>query len=120
MRRTCRQCSNQFDLDYRGGRPRERCYSCQPAGTRATVPAPKPEPTPRAGPITDLARNFTAHFDGDWRAPLVDSLASQLDGATDARDIADITETLLEMIKWLAKDDNDQPERRRRHWPVLT
>ncbi len=33
--RTCKQCGQTFDLDYRGGRPRERCFTCQPVGMRA-------------------------------------------------------------------------------------
>ncbi len=35
MIRTCKQCGETFDLDYRWGRPRERCFSCQPPGMRA-------------------------------------------------------------------------------------
>ena len=34
MRRTCKRCGSGFDLEYRRGRPREHCYSCQPPGTR--------------------------------------------------------------------------------------
>jgi hypothetical protein len=34
MRRTCKACSGEFDVDYRRGRPRERCFACQPPGTR--------------------------------------------------------------------------------------
>jgi len=34
MRRTCKRCSNEFELEYRRGRPREYCLPCQPAGTR--------------------------------------------------------------------------------------
>jgi hypothetical protein len=31
---TCKRCGDEFDLEYRRGRPREHCYSCQPPGTR--------------------------------------------------------------------------------------
>jgi hypothetical protein len=34
MRRICKRCGNEFDLEYSPGRPRERCYICQPEGTR--------------------------------------------------------------------------------------
>src|SRR5215218_10555654 len=31
---TCKQCGQRFELDYRMGRPRERCFGCQPVGMR--------------------------------------------------------------------------------------
>jgi hypothetical protein len=35
MRRTCKRCSNDFELEYVGrGRPREYCYGCLPEGCR--------------------------------------------------------------------------------------
>jgi hypothetical protein len=34
MLRTCKRCSGEFELEYRRGRPREHCFSCQPLGTR--------------------------------------------------------------------------------------
>ena len=34
MRRTCKRCRNEFEVEYRRGRPREYCFSCQPVGTR--------------------------------------------------------------------------------------
>jgi hypothetical protein len=35
MRRICKRCSNDFELEYVGrGGPRAYCYSCQPVGTR--------------------------------------------------------------------------------------
>jgi hypothetical protein len=34
MRRICKRCGGEFDLEYRRGRPREHCYICQPRGTR--------------------------------------------------------------------------------------
>jgi hypothetical protein len=34
MRRTCKRCRNEFELEYRRGRPREHCYRCQPESTR--------------------------------------------------------------------------------------
>jgi hypothetical protein len=34
VRRTCRQCRKEFEFGYRRGRPRERCFNCQPLGTR--------------------------------------------------------------------------------------
>jgi hypothetical protein len=34
MRRTCKRCGNEFEFEYRRGRPRERCWGCQPPGTR--------------------------------------------------------------------------------------
>jgi hypothetical protein len=34
MRRICRQCRQEFEFEYGRGRPRERCYGCQPEGTR--------------------------------------------------------------------------------------
>jgi hypothetical protein len=37
MRRICRQCRREFEFEYGRGRPRERCYSCQPEGTRMIV-----------------------------------------------------------------------------------
>ena len=34
MSRICKRCSSEFDLEYRRGRPREHCFTCQPKGTR--------------------------------------------------------------------------------------
>jgi hypothetical protein len=34
VRRTCKQCRKEFEFGYRRGRPRERCFNCQPLGTR--------------------------------------------------------------------------------------
>jgi hypothetical protein len=34
MSRICKRCSSEFDLEYRCGRPREHCFTCQPKGTR--------------------------------------------------------------------------------------
>lgn len=39
MIRNCRDCGEDFDLDYRGGRPRERCFTCQPPGLRVVAEA---------------------------------------------------------------------------------
>lgn len=44
MIRTCKQCSSDFELDYATGRPRERCFTCQPVGMRvrsSSDPAPR-------------------------------------------------------------------------------
>ncbi len=34
VRRTCKQGRKEFEFGYRRGRPRERCFTCQPLGTR--------------------------------------------------------------------------------------
>jgi hypothetical protein len=34
MLRICKRCRNEFEVEYRRGRPREYCFLCQPAGTR--------------------------------------------------------------------------------------
>ena len=34
VRRTCKSCGDVFGFDYRRGRPRERCFACQPPGLR--------------------------------------------------------------------------------------
>jgi hypothetical protein len=33
MRRICKRCRSEFDLEYRRGRPREHCFTCQPQDT---------------------------------------------------------------------------------------
>ena len=37
MRRVCRSCGAVFVFEYSRGRPRERCFVCQPPGTRVIV-----------------------------------------------------------------------------------
>ena len=34
MERTCKLCGEGFQVDYRTGRPREYCFTCQPEGWR--------------------------------------------------------------------------------------
>ena len=34
MFRTCKQCGGKFEWRYGPGRPRERCFTCQPVGMR--------------------------------------------------------------------------------------
>jgi|RhiMethySRZTD1v2_1073278.scaffolds.fasta_scaffold22781_7 hypothetical protein len=34
---TCKSCQRDFLLEYTHGRPRERCYDCQPIGWRVVV-----------------------------------------------------------------------------------
>ena len=34
MRRTCKRCRDEFEVEYRRGRPKDYCCSCQPPGTR--------------------------------------------------------------------------------------
>jgi hypothetical protein len=35
MLRVCKQCTSEFDVEYRGrGRPRAYCFTCQPPNTR--------------------------------------------------------------------------------------
>src|SRR5215218_8727329 len=44
MFRTCKQCGGKFEWRYGPGRPRERCFTCQPVGMRVASVAPGVRP----------------------------------------------------------------------------
>ena len=68
MIRTCRQCGGQFQLDYRGGRPRERCFDCQPAGMRNVSAGAKRQPayrTPAQPEVLETYQRYLRDFNAE-------------------------------------------------------
>jgi hypothetical protein len=62
MQRICKQCGRTFQLDCRGGRPREHCYTCQPAGMRiVSTSTPKRPPAWASPPDPDTFNSFRRH-----------------------------------------------------------
>jgi hypothetical protein len=38
LARVCKLCGQVFEVDYKTGRPREYCWTCEPAGWRVVLP----------------------------------------------------------------------------------
>ena len=97
MRRTCKTCSNEFDLEYRRGRPRGRCYACQPEGTRR------------------LGATKTMNDSQDLRPALayLKAVASEDQEAirvlTEPGDLLEIVEGLADLVLLFIEDLSDNP-----------